>query len=327
MSRPRRSFLASVGTLLSGALGGCLATRRDARGATPVSSATPTDDPTPQPTPHSPTDGWVGLNLVQTSLSAIVERAVRAPSSFEGAAHRVIDQLATTDAVAVSDIRRYDQLPLHPPYLVAYEDGIARISQQVTATRSVDVYRLRIAVLEESRATARPFSELSTVDQAIVNQGLTEEYRTHGTPFQGTFTYRVAQRAPPDSWILTADEPVFVAYEADTLRLDPQGTETVVEQDVRYERTRVAADRAAARRYIAREYVEQISTAVLPTAHREILTAAIASAKGYREAGQGSAAFRAVLDRLHDVPQVPNDSRYIRYDGQLYRVVQTGVEV
>lgn len=238
-----------------------------------------------------------------------------------------LDRLAREGSVTVRNITRYAERPLHPPYLVELEGSIYVVDKQIVDSREVEVHRFKIEVLDASRADARAFADLSAVDQAIVQQGLTEEYRENGTPFTGTFFYRFETRSPTTSWIVATDGNVFVTYEEDTLRLRSMGSDTVVEQDLRYERTAVASTRSAAQAYVAQEYVRTISAEEIPPAQREILRAAITDPEGYREEGQGTEPFRAVLDRLGDVPQVPNDGKYIRYNGTVYQVAQTGVEV
>lgn len=229
--------------------------------------------------------------------------------------------------MTVRDVTRHAELPLHPPYLVDLGGSIRLVEKRVIASREVDVHRFRIELLERARADARAFDDLSELDRAIVKRGLTDEYLKNGTPFTGTFSYEFAERSPTDSSIVAADGDVLVAYGGDTLRLRSTGPETVVEQDVRYELAEVAPDRSAAREYVVREYVRNVSTGDVPAAQREILAAAIRSSDGYREAGRGSEPFRALRDRLDAAPQVPNDGRYVRYDGTIYRVALTGVEV
>lgn len=320
MPRTRREVFTGVGMLLSVALAGCQS--NDGR-----RSQTPAESTRARTTPVSPDPGWVKLNLVPTQLRAIVKRAVRNRSSFSAEERTTLDRLASNGSVTVHNITRHSELPLHPPYLVELNGSVHLIDKRTIATRESEVRRFHIEVLNEPRENALAFGDLSELDQTIVKRGLTEEYLENGTPFSGTFFYTFERRSPAESRIATAEGDVFVAYQDDTLKLRSMGSDTVVEQDVRYDLTEVAPTRSATQEYIDRKYIRTLSPEEIPQPQREILTAAIENQEGYREDGQGSQSFRALLDRLQDVPQVPNGGRYVRYDGTVYQVVQTGVEV
>lgn len=319
MSRTRRETFIGLGTLLSISLAGCQSAEKG--GSRTTAESTPA-----RTTPVSPDPGWVELNLVPTQLREIVERAVRNRSSFAAEERTTLDRLASNGSVTVHNITRHSELPLHPPHLVELNGSVDSIDKRTIATRESDVRRFHIEVLDEPRKDAPAFADLSDLDRTIIKRGLTEEYLENGTPFSGTFFYTFGKRSPAESRIATAEGDVFVAYRDDTLKLRSMGSDTVVERDIRYTLTEVAPTRSATQEYVDRTYIRTLSPGEVPQPQQEILTAAIEKREGYREDGQGSQAFRALLDRLRDVPQVPKGGRYVRYDGTVYQVVQTAVE-
>lgn len=322
------------------ALGGCLTDGRQGtptdgtdgttRPPTTPGSGAGTDDPTATATDTTERPTYTrastrSLHLDPVSPADVAGRVLVDVEDLSGREREALRTMQSDGGYRLTDVVFHDRLLFQGDPFVRLDGTIYRVRERVTAERDRVVHRFHVELVSGSRSDAVAFEDLSATDRAVFRESLTEEYLENGTPFAGTFFYSFGNESTARGSRFVHD-PTAVTFQGDTFVLEFLRRDRVTVTDLEYGLAEVASDREGFHEYLVAEYVRPLSELALSDEQLAIVRAAVEGDR-YREEMPLSEPFRDLLDTLDTLPAVPGGGRYVRYDGTIYHVVETGVDV